>query len=316
MANYVRISTICAQALRFGMGGKLHGQEAVDRMIAHWKGKFGQVLPDKPDLIVLPEACDRFPEHALAERIAYYKTRGNQVRDFFAQTAKENQCYIAYSAAREMPDGTWRNSTQIIDRAGNVAGVYNKNHVVVEETTQAGILCGKEAPIIECDFGRVACAICFDLNFAELREKYVEARPDLLVFSSMYHGGLMQAYWAYACRTHFVGAICGDQGTVISPLGEQLACTTNYFDHVTTTVNLDCKVVHLDYNWGKLTAMKKKYGPKTKMIDPGHLGCVLISSETDEFSINDMIEEFDFEILDDYMDRAMAHRHNPMNMEK
>ncbi len=43
---------------------------------------------------------DRFPEHSLAERLAYYKTRGNQVRDFFAQTAKENGCYIAYSAAK------------------------------------------------------------------------------------------------------------------------------------------------------------------------------------------------------------------------
>ena len=30
------------------------------------------------------------------------------------EVAAENNCYIAYSAAREMPDGTWRNSTQII----------------------------------------------------------------------------------------------------------------------------------------------------------------------------------------------------------
>ena len=314
MANYVTISTIGAAAVRFSSGNKLHGQEAVDRMIAHWKGKLGQVLPDRPDLIVLPEACDRYPEYTLDERLAYYRVRKTQVRDFLASVAKEHECHIAYSAAREMDDGTWRNSTQMIDRSGNVAGIYNKNHCVIEETTQAGILCGKDAPIIECDFGRVACAICFDLNFDELRLKYARAQPDLLVFSSMYHGGLMQAYWAYSCRAHFVGAICGAKSAIISPVGERIASSTNYFDFVTATVNLDCKVVHLDYNWGKLTAMRNKYGPKVKVMDPGYLGAVLISSETDEFSIDDMIAEFKLEVLDDYMARALAHRHNPANM--
>jgi len=61
---------------------------------------------------------------------------------------------------------------------------------VIEETTQDGVLCGKEAPVFECDFGRVACAICFDLNFDELRLKIAKARPDLILFCSMYHGGL------------------------------------------------------------------------------------------------------------------------------
>lgn len=316
MARYVTISTIGAEPLLFGPGQKLHGQAAVDRMIDHWKVRLAQVLPDKPDLVVVPEACDRFPQHSMEERLAYYRVRKDQVRDLFAATAKEHGCCMAYSAAREMDDGTWRNSTQLIDRSGNVAGIYNKNHVVVEETTKGGILCGKGAPIIECDFGRVACVICFDLNFDEIREKYVAAKPDLIVFSSMYHGGLMQAYWAYSCRAHFVGAIAGAQSTVISPVGELLAATTNYFDQATHTVNLDCKVIHLDYNWGKIRAMKAKYGPKTRMFDPGYLGAVLISSETDEFTIDDMIEEFEFELLDDYMERALAHHHDPANIEQ
>jgi hypothetical protein len=62
--------------------------------------------------------------------------------------------------------------------------------------------------------------------------------------------------------------------------------------------------------------MKAKYGPKTKMIDPGYLGAVLISSETDEFTIDDMIKEFKIEVWDDYMARALAHHHDPKNIEK
>jgi len=290
-------------------------QAVVAKMIAHWRGRFAQVLPDKPDLIVVPEACDRPAGLSLDKRLEYYRVRKDQVQRFFAKTARQNKCYIVYSAAREMEDGTWRNSSVLIDRAGKVAGVYNKNHVVIEETTKAGILCGRDAPVIDCDFGRVAFAICFDLNFDELRLKYKQARPDLLIFSSMYHGGLMQAYWAYSCRCHFVGAVAGLPCEIRTPLGEVAASNSNYFDYVVATVNLDCCLVHLDYNWNRLKALKAKYGPEVTITDPGYLGCVLVSSEHETVSAERMIREFDIELLDDYMKRALAHRHAPGNME-
>ncbi|MCP4641369.1 MAG: carbon-nitrogen hydrolase family protein [bacterium] len=315
MARHITISTLGPESLQFGPEGKLHGQEALDRMLAHWRDLIDRVLPDEPDLIVVPEACDRFLEHSTEERLDYYRFRGDTVRDFFADVARDNGCYVAYSAVREMDDGTWRNSTQIIDRGGHVAGIYNKNHVVVEETTEYGVLCGKDAPIIECDFGRVACAICFDLNFDEVRLKYAKERPDLVVFCSMYHGGLMQAYWAYSCRAHFVTAVAGAPSAILSPVGETIATTTNYFPYVTARVNLDCKVVHLDYNWDKLRAAKVKYGRGVTIADPGHLGCVLLTCEMDDTTVDDVIREFDIEIWDDYMARALAHHHDPANIE-
>jgi hypothetical protein len=161
----------------------------------------------------------------------------------------------------------------------------------------------------------IACAICFDLNFDELRLKYARQKPDMILFSSMYHGGLMQAYWAYSCRTHFIGSICGLPCTIISPIGETVTRSTNYFNFVTHTINLDCRVIHLDYNREKLRAIKNKYGSRVKITDPGFLGSVLITSETVEFTIDDIVDEFKIELLDDYIDRALAHRHNPKNME-
>ena len=313
--SFVKIATIGSSPL--SVNADTAPQKVVDKMIAHWRNKFEQVLPDKPDLIVVPEACDRPSGFSLEKRLQYYKVRKNQVRDFFAKTAKENNCYIVYSAAREMEDGSWRNSSVLLDRKGNVAGIYNKNHVVIEETTKASILCGRDAPIIECDFGKVAFAICFDLNFDELRLKYVKAKPDLIIFSSMYHGGLMQPYWAYSCRSHFVGAIAGraTPSEIYNPLGQLVASNTNYFDYVVETVNLDCTLAHLDYNWERLRKLKEKYGPKVKITDPGCLGSVLISSEDEKISVEEMVKEFEIELLDDYMKRALAHRHKPGNME-
>ena len=312
MANYVRISTIGAGAVA---GNPEVGQAAVDRMIEYWKGRFAQVLPDRPDLIVVPECCDRYLGHSMETRQEYYRFRGHQVGDFFASVAREHHCYVAYPAVRAMADGTWRNSVELFDRKGRSMGFYNKNYPVTTEHTEGGILSGRDAPIFTCDFGRVGCAICFDLNFDGIRRKYVESQPDVILFASMYHGGLMQNYWAYSCRTHLVTAICGQPSGIISPVGEFVASTTNYFDFITAAVNLDCEVVHLDFNGEKLTAMKEKYGPGVKVFDPGYLGAVLISSETDEVTCDELVEEFEIERLDDYMARSIAHAEDPNNVE-
>jgi predicted amidohydrolase len=312
--GYVKIATIGPSPIP--VDANVEPQKVVEKMISHWKGRFAQVLPDKPDLIVVPEACDRpddYPDEKLRQ---YYKVREDQVQKFFAKVAKENNCYIVYSAYREMPDGTLRNSSVLINRRGNVAGIYNKNHPTIGEL-EKGVLCGSEAPIIECDFGRVALAICFDLNFDELRLKYAKAKPDLIIFSSMYHGGLMQQYWAYSCRCHFVGAIAGKAtpSEIRDPLGRVVASTTNYFDFAVAAVNLDCALVHLDYNWERLRKLKNKYGPKVKISDPGCLAAVLVSSEHETISVEQMLKEFEIERLDDYLNRALAYHHKPENIE-
>lgn len=293
------------------------GQKVVEKMISHWKRQFEQVLPDRPDLIVVPEACDRPGGLGAEKLLEYYKIRKDQVQQFFARTARENKCYIVYSAYRIMPDDTMRNSSVLIDRDGNTAGIYNKNHPTIGEI-EKGTLCGKDAPIFECDFGRVAMAICFDLNFDELRLKYAKAKPDLIIFSSMYHGGLMQSYWAYSCRCHFVGAIAGraTPSEIRNPLGQVIASNTNYFNFAVAKVNLDCELAHLDYNWERLRKLKAKYGPKVTISDPGCLGSVLISSRHETISVDEMIKEFEIELLDDYFDRALSYRHKTTNMEK
>jgi len=310
----VKIATIGSLPPFAGADATL--DEIVGHVIGHWKGRFAQVLPDRPDLIVVPEYCDRTSGLTGKRLFEYYEARGDRVQDFFAEVAKKNRCYITYPAVRKQEDGTWRNSISLLDRTGAVAGVYRKNHPTIGEIEQ-GILPESEAPMIECDFGRVALVICFDLNFDALRLKYVKAKPDLLVFCSMYHGGLMQSYWAYSCRSHFVGAIerkCDSE--IYNPLGKLVASNTNYFDFAVATVNLDCELAHLDCNGDRLKSLKKRYGPAVTITDPGQLGAVLITSSHESIGAEEMMDEFKIERLDDYFSRAMKYREEQMAVGK
>jgi hypothetical protein len=284
-------------------------QKLVDQVIAFWQRELAHVLHDKPDLIVLPEICDL---SGAGEE--YLRVRKNQVLDYFASVAKENNCYLGFGTIRDDATGLRRNSFIILDRQGRIAGIYDKNFPTIGEM-EKGIVASNEVPVFELDFGRVAVAICFDLNFDELRERYVKEKPDLILFSSMYHGGFVQSLWAYTCRSFFVGSIYrGTPSEIRNPLGDVVATSTNYTNYAVARINLDSELVHIDFNSSRYRALKEKYGPGVTISDPGKLGCVLLTSEHENVSVRQMIKEFNIELLDDYFSRVRNVRFQEGNM--
>lgn len=314
MARKVRVSALGPAPFERQEGATI--EQTISLAKAHLETWIGKVLPDKPDFIVLPEACDRPKNMGRAEGRRYVNERGIQIRDWLCGLAREQKVNLAYSAYLPEKDGSVRNMTTFIGRDGEIRGVYHKNHLVWEEQSESGVLFGREAPLVKMDFGSIAGVICFDLNFDELREKYVRLKPEMLVFSSMYHGGFVQKNWAYSCRSYFVGAVAGLPCTIIDPLGEIVAQSTNYYPYITHTVNLDYVLVHLDYNWEKLDKMRRCYGTQVQVKDPGFLGAVMITSDSETLSAAEMAAEFGIELLDDYMERSLVHRHTPGMMEE
>ena len=305
--NHVKIATIGAVDPRFD--ARMSPQQMVDGMIKFWANELQQVLPDKPDLIVLPEVCDRPGGLTPEQRLAYYAVQKDQLLDYFRSIARANHCYIAYGAMRDIGDGKWLNSCVIVGRDGEIAGIYDKNFPTIG-AMEHGTVADTKADLIQLDFGTVGCAICFDLNFDELLREYQKSQPDLLIYIGMYHGGLVQGYWAYTSRAYFVGAvgIVNLPSEIRNPFGQVIATSTNHFHYTVATVNLDYQLVHLDYNKKKLRALKEKYGDKVTIYDPGEVAAVMITSEDETVSAADMVKEFDIELLDDYFNRSRAVR--------
>ncbi len=287
-----------------------NNQEIVEHVISFWESEFKQVLRKKPDLIVLPELCDL----SLLGK-DYLEIRKNQVLDYFSSVARKNKCYIAFGMQREDEEGFWRNSCVLLDRNGGIAGIYDKNFPTVGEM-QAGIKASDKATIIECDFGRVALAICFDLNFDELLKKYALQKPDLLIFSSMYHGGIAQSVWAYTCESYFVGSIYrGYPSEIRNPLGDIIASSTSITDYVVERINLDFQRVHLAYNILSLAALKKKYGKTVRITDPGEYAAVIVTSENKNVSVEQMIKEFEIIEYEDYLNQVRVFRNEGGNLQ-
>ena len=267
-------------------------------------------LTGDPDLFVLTENCDRFSSFSILERDEYYAERGNAVRDFLMRVARERRCRIVYAAMRVAEDGRWRNSSQFISPEGKIEWIYDKNYLTGGEYRQ-GFVPGKTAEVHKCEIGRIGAAICFDLNFRELMERYAGQKPNLICFSSNYHGGLMQQVWAYFCHSWFIAA--APAGSCISdPLGEAVAVSSNYLPYAITDIHTDYKIAHLDNNRAALAALKRKYGDAVTVRIPSYLGSVLICSEHPDVSAADMVCEFEITGLDDYLAAAAKQRYHSL----
>jgi len=220
-------------------------------------------------------------------------------RDF----AASQKCHVA-GAAKTRRDGEVFNSIVFFGPRGEVLGVYDKTNLTAGEI-ERGLTSGKGAVVVETEIGLIGGIICFDLNFESLRVQYRRLRPDILVFASLFHGGLQQQTWAYDCRAYFVCAWQFHGGGILDPFGRAVARTHSYANVATARINLDRVMVHLDYNREKFADIRRKYGDEVIIDVPPDVGSCLILSATDKRSALDVAREFELELLDDYFARAV-----------
>lgn len=222
--------------------------------------------------------------------------------NLYMDFARKEKCHVAGSLKLKVKNRVY-NSIVFIDDKGGFAGSYSKTFLTIGEL-EDGLTPGDGAKIIDTKLGRLGGAICFDLNFRELRNEYIRLKPDILVFSSMFHGGLLQQTWAYECRSFFVSALQFLGGGILDPFGRVLSLTDYYNGIARAKINLDRVMVHLDFNRDRFPEIQRKYGEEVKIDIPANIGPALIYSESDKRSALDIAEEFKLELLDDYMTRA------------
>jgi len=286
--------------------------ESVPKVVQYWIDAMDREIGNKPDLILLPECCDTVPTKSQAEKAAWIRLRGDVVLEAVRKYAAAHKCYIVYSAHRERDDGRFANSSRLIDRAGNVVACYDKMFPTVGESgsRDCPIVPGSEAVVAETDFGRIGFAICFDLNFDELKRMYAEKRPDIICFSSFFDGDFLQRSWARECQAYMVSSTCANwlEKRIIDPAGAVLRCENYYQPTFTVKINTNCKVLHLDENRVKFPALVRRYGRRVEIRNPGSVGTVTLLSNDSALSVETVMREFELESYTDYLDRSRRTR--------
>ena len=278
---------------------------------AYWKRWMDREIANQPDLVVLPEGVVSYTGYGPEKKLQVVTKFGDRLLKLFQAYAKEHRCYLSYNAYRQRADGRFGNTSFFLDRDGDVIAVYDKVYPTPGEILwkEFPIVPGEGPVVVDTDFGRVGFATCFDLNFRDLIEAYAREKPDVICFQSAYDGDFWRRVWSYTCRAHLVSCTVGTLAKEIDgPSGEVLMHSHNYFLTSTTRINTNCRVVHLDDNWGGIQKAVDKYGDRFEMRNPGAVGAVTLLSRDPALPIDDIIKEFGIILWDDYYARSVKLR--------
>lgn len=139
------------------------------------------------DMLVLPETwAGEYPLEKLNGDIVF----------LMQKLALKYQSYIVNPLYIEDEEGRRVNSAVLIDRKGDIAGVYNKYYPFwMEFGLNPKTEIGTEISVFETDFGKVGIAICFDANFPEVWKVLCEKGAEIVIWPSAYSAGLsLQAH--------------------------------------------------------------------------------------------------------------------------
>ncbi|MDD5521452.1 MAG: carbon-nitrogen hydrolase family protein [Kiritimatiellae bacterium] len=304
----VGVSTISYSA--GGIGGQ--DSQRMEQAIKILEGYIDTAALDKPDIIILTEGflhnAARSASREEKDSKSEILPEGGAITRFLSRKASEHKTYIIASYWRKNDKGKGRyNSAVLLDRQGRVVGAYDKVYPTIGEM-EGGVLPGECAKVFQTDFGKVGALICFDLNFRELMAEYKNKGAELICFLSAYRGGFAVRSLAFENQMFIASSVPGENSVIVDPMGRVLAESSAYGKIIFAKINLDSKVVHIDYNAERVADLKKKYQESVKVEVFSPEAVYFISSHHPEKSVEDMIKEFNIEIYDAYRDRARAER--------
>jgi len=197
------------------------------------------------DLIALPETCrgqnDQSPEALDGPTVST-----------LARLARSHRTYIVCPIDRK--DGGRRlNSAVLIDRSGQIAGVYDKVYPYYEEFAKhPGVQPGQHVTVCTTDFGRVGLAICFDVNWAPLWQRLSDFGAELVIWPSAYSAGRSLQARAIDYNYYVMSATWTPDCLVYDIDGEKLLYEHNNGSDGTNvtrfTFDLDRCLFHQDIN--------------------------------------------------------------------
>lgn len=291
-----RFRTVAAVHFFKGESGSRPPREEA---LAQWRQAEKRFDDTGVDLVVACEAMESIGQPTPAD--AETPERPGPLLTAYIETARRNGCTVVGSVKLAEGGGVY-NSQAMIGPDGTMLGRYHKCFITGGEVN-LGLAAGSRAEVVETPAGRIGGAICFDLNFTELRDAYQRLAPDIVAFSSMYHGGLVQASWAYETRAFFVAACKDVLSEIRDPLGRVLASATGYSHVAMARINLDRVILHLDGNMEHFAAMRRRYRDGVRIEAAPDLGVALVSCEAESLSLEELFQAFPLVSLDRYLDR-------------
>jgi predicted amidohydrolase len=245
-----------------GLQKRLEQLEAMlDRMNQQSKSKYGRGL----DLAILPEVAvtGEITGDIVAQSVPYE----GPVRAAFSRKARELGCYIVVPLylLEDKERRICTNSAVLVDRKGEVAGIYRKLHLAVRNGTdsmEGGMTSGKEARVFNCDFGKLGIQICFDMEFDYGWAQLERQGAELVAWPTQSPQTVHPASRAIRQSCYIVSSTWRDNASIFEPTGKIASQIRSPEQVLVDQIDLSYAIVPWSPQLQNGEALRKKYGER------------------------------------------------------
>jgi beta-ureidopropionase len=254
----------------------------------------------QPDIICLPELFSTMwvQEQKPLSDIAEDEKIPGKVAGRISLFARKNNCYVVCPLITRK-SGNYYNSSLLIDRKGNIAGVYHKMHPVKteifpdQEYKGGGVVPGEiDQPVIETDFGKVGMQICYDANWPQGWEDLKKKGADIILFPSAFPGGRILNYFALRNNIYIISS-AGINARIIDISGNDLDSTSEFVRYAWAGINMEKVNVTTWPTNGVLPDVFKKYGDRLGIKVWDKTDVITIESRDPGLKVHDVLKEFE-----------------------
>jgi predicted amidohydrolase len=233
----------------------------IDRMAAESEKRYSRGL----DVAVLPEFA--VTGEASADIVASSVAFDGPVRNTFVQSARQHRCYIVVPMYL-LDDKDKRlssNAAILIDRQGEVVGIYRKVHLAVADGTdslESGATPGKEVPVFECDFGKLGIQICFDIRYDYGWDELARKGAELVVWPTQSPETSLPAFRAMHSHYYVVSSTWRNNASFFEPTGKISAQIRAPEQILVQQLDLSYAILPWSSKLKNGAALREKYGDK------------------------------------------------------
>ena len=214
------------------------------------------------DVAVLPEHDTRGIVEGVAE--AAEDIGGPRVAAM-ARKAREHGTHVA-APVHLARDGKVYNSLVMLDRAGEVLGVYDKAFPVTwtDGSLERGVTPGRRFPVFDLDIGRVGLQICWDIAFPEGWQALADQGAELVLYATDPIGMLGLRSHAWDHEYYIAGSTHRPPAAVVEPTGHVVATTSGRREAQVVRVDLDFRVLNTNCLWEFPESRREEYADRVR----------------------------------------------------
>ena len=283
----------------------------IEKRVKDVLARMENLYPFKPDIICLPETFQLswVNEIKTLDEIAEDESSPGPVTSVIADIAKRENCYIICPVITKK-EGHFYNSSILLNRNGEIDGVYHKIHPVDTETLPdtyykgggmtPGVL---NPPVFKTDFGTIGMQICMDASWTGGWRLLKEAGAQIVFFPSQ--GPFGDTLVNHAWVNHYpIVSATGEDSRIIDLSGDIIATDGEFARWVCAPVNLEKVFIHIWPQVKRFNDMQKKYGRKIRIKIYHPENWATLESLDPELKVMDILREFGLPTYDEQIKEA------------